>query len=77
MSRIEIDEDRCKGCLLCAAACPKDLIRQSSRINRQGYKAAEVPAESMNACLGCASCALTCPDVAIRVWKSAKTGGAA
>lgn len=74
MSRIIIDEERCKGCLLCASACPKGLIRPSARINHQGYKAAELPPERMAECVGCASCALVCPDVAIRVWKS---GGAA
>lgn len=77
MSRIRIDEERCKGCLLCAAACPKQLIRQSRRINRQGYKVAEVPDEAMPACVGCASCALTCPDAAIKVWRSSGSGGAA
>lgn len=78
MSRIVICEERCKGCLLCAGACPGGLIRQSSRLNPQGYKVAEVPAERMAECVGCASCALVCPDVAIRVWKSArKPGGGA
>ena len=73
MSHVSIDEKHCKGCLLCASVCPGALIRQSSRINDQGYKVAEVPEESMGACLGCASCAIVCPDVAIRVWKSAKS----
>lgn len=79
MSHIVIDEERCKGCLLCTTVCPKGLIRQSSHINRQGYKAAEVPAERMESCIGCASCALVCPDVAIRVWKGRahNAGGAA
>jgi 2-oxoglutarate ferredoxin oxidoreductase subunit delta len=79
MSRISIDEKCCKGCLLCASVCPGALIRQSSRINGQGYKVAEVPEESMAACLGCASCAMVCPDAAIRVWKSVRSaaGGAA
>jgi 2-oxoglutarate ferredoxin oxidoreductase subunit delta len=79
MSRILIDEKRCKGCLLCASACPAALIRQSSRINGQGYKVAETPEASMAACMGCASCAVICPDTAIRVWRSGKSisGGAA
>lgn len=75
MSRIVINEERCKGCLLCAEACPKKLIRPSSRINRQGYKAAEISPERMAECVGCASCALVCPDVAIQVWKSVNISG--
>ena len=27
MSRIAIDEDRCKGCGLCVEACPEDALR--------------------------------------------------
>lgn len=78
MSHIVIHEERCKGCLLCTAACPRGLISQSGRINRQGYKVAEVPEGRMGECIACSSCALVCPDVAIEVWKSAKkTGGRA
>jgi 2-oxoglutarate ferredoxin oxidoreductase subunit delta len=31
MSRITFIEERCKGCLLCASVCPKQIIRQSAR----------------------------------------------
>ena len=41
MSHIEIIEERCKGCLLCTDACPKQLIRQSTKFNKQGYKVSE------------------------------------
>jgi 2-oxoglutarate ferredoxin oxidoreductase subunit delta len=73
MSRIAIDEERCKGCLLCAAVCPKAILAQSGRINTQGYKVMEVIAEKAAECTGCASCGLVCPDVAITVWRSRKT----
>lgn len=72
MSRIEIQEERCKGCLLCTLVCPKGIIAQSERFNRFGYKVAEVKAGDMGECTGCASCAMVCPDYAIEVWKSAK-----
>lgn len=73
MSRVIFLEERCKGCMLCAELCPKKIITQSSRINRQGYKAAEVL--EMDKCTGCASCALICPDCAIRVFRSTTGGG--
>ena len=72
MSRIVFIEERCKGCLLCVAVCPKHIIRQSTRLNRLGYRVAE-QGEHPEQCLGCASCAIMCPDMAIRVFKTKKT----
>ncbi|XPV76340.1 MAG: 4Fe-4S binding protein [Desulfovibrio sp.] len=72
MSRIVVDEERCKGCLLCTTVCPVEIIVQSDRINKKGYKPAELPAESQEKCIGCASCALICPDVAIKVYRTPK-----
>ncbi|MDQ7833712.1 MAG: 4Fe-4S dicluster domain-containing protein [Desulfovibrionaceae bacterium] len=72
MSRIVIDEERCKGCLLCTLACPKEIVVQSSRFNQQGYKVVEVKPGEESKCTGCASCAMVCPDVCITVWKTAK-----
>lgn len=77
MSRISVSEERCKGCLLCTTVCPVLIIRQSERINQQGYKVAEVPAEAMGQCTGCTSCATICPDMAIEVWRSKKSKKAA
>lgn len=72
MSRVIFDENRCKGCLLCALQCPKKIIVQSNRINHQGYKVAEVL--EMEKCIGCTSCARICPDCVITVIKSSSTG---
>jgi 2-oxoglutarate ferredoxin oxidoreductase subunit delta len=69
MSRIAFIEERCKGCLLCAGVCPKKIIRQSTRLNRQGYLVAET-GERVEKCTGCAHCAVMCPDVAIRVFRT-------
>jgi 2-oxoglutarate ferredoxin oxidoreductase subunit delta len=77
MSRIVVTEERCKGCLLCTTVCPVSILRQSERINQQGYKVAEVTAQDMASCTGCASCATICPDMAIEVWRSKKTKKAA
>ncbi|WP_147819534.1 4Fe-4S binding protein [Salidesulfovibrio onnuriiensis] len=75
MSRIVIQEDRCKGCLLCTTVCPAQIIVQSDRFNQSGYKVAEVPAADMEKCTGCTSCALICPDLAIKVYRTPKKKG--
>lgn len=68
MVKITISEELCKGCGLCARACPKDLIELSkSKLNAKGYHPAVVTDEEQ--CIGCASCARTCPDVAIYIEK--------
>lgn len=66
MAKIIVNENYCKGCELCAGACPKHLIALSpDRINAKGYHPAELTDEA--ACTGCASCAAMCPDAAITV----------
>lgn len=77
MSRIAINEARCKGCLLCTTVCPAGILVQSPRFNQQGYKVAEVRPEDRDKCTGCTSCALICPDLAITVWRSKKSKGGA
>lgn len=72
MGRVEFLEERCKGCLLCTTVCPKNIIEQTSRFNRQGYKVVEVTPENMKKCIGCASCALVCPDCVITVYREKK-----
>ena len=32
-AKITFDADRCKGCGLCAAVCPKHIDRKSTRLN--------------------------------------------
>ena len=67
MAKIEIDQERCKGCGLCTIACPKALMKLGEEINRQGYF--YVVWDANGQCTGCAICGEICPDVAIRVWK--------
>jgi 2-oxoglutarate ferredoxin oxidoreductase subunit delta len=62
--KIKIDTERCKGCGLCVAVCPKNGITISKKSNKSGY----FPAEAANSdCTGCAVCAIVCPDAAIEV----------
>lgn len=65
MGRIVIDEDVCKGCYLCVAACPKHLLKKSNKQNAHGDFPAEF-CDDKNECIGCAMCAMNCPDVAIK-----------
>lgn len=65
---ITIDEELCKGCGLCARACPKKIIEISkAKLNAKGYHPATVT--DIASCIACASCARTCPDVVIRIEK--------
>jgi 2-oxoglutarate ferredoxin oxidoreductase subunit delta len=62
--RIIINTERCKGCGLCVAVCPKSGIVLAKKSNKSGY----FPAQPSNAdCTGCAVCAIICPDATIEV----------
>jgi len=64
---VVIDADRCKGCGLCIAACPQNVLAFSGNLNRSGYDVSHM--EKPEACIGCAFCAMTCPDIAIEVFR--------
>ncbi len=70
---IEIDQELCKGCLLCVDACPKGLIECSSRLNSKGYYPAIFREKGMKKerrqCTGCCICAVFCPEIAIEVYR--------
>ena len=67
MAKIEVNKDKCKGCLLCVSFCPKDAIKVSKELNKLG--ANFVYLSDDGACIGCAQCALVCPDCCIEVYK--------
>ncbi|MHB8916424.1 MAG: 4Fe-4S dicluster domain-containing protein [Desulfocucumaceae bacterium] len=60
---LEIKKRWCKGCSLCADACPKGLIY----VNEMG----KIQVKDPENCLGCGMCEAICPDFAIRVEKNA------
>lgn len=66
MGKTKIDIERCKGCGICAAVCPKKILHLSEKqLNSKGFH----PMENVNMdeCTGCAACAMMCPDVCIEV----------
>ncbi len=63
---ILFDRDRCKGCGLCLAVCPEQIIYLDVNVtNSKGYHPANI--SDYTKCTGCCSCALICPDVVITV----------
>lgn len=68
MPKITVDENVCKGCGLCANACPLHIISlDTGRLNAKGYHPAWLAQPEK--CVGCAACATMCPDTAITVEK--------
>jgi 2-oxoglutarate ferredoxin oxidoreductase subunit delta len=65
--RIEIDQEFCKGCEICMAFCPKDVIVLAQTLNSNGYQPAALTDEEK--CTGCAVCAIVCPEVVIEVYR--------
>ena len=64
---IVIDEELCKGCAVCVAACPSKTIASSKKVNGKGYHYLEM---INDACIGCANCAIVCPDGVITVYRA-------
>ena len=64
--KFKLDFERCKGCTLCIAACPKNILEmQSERLNKSGYYTVSIKDD--DACIECAICATMCPDCAIEI----------
>jgi 2-oxoglutarate ferredoxin oxidoreductase subunit delta len=64
---IEVDELYCKGCELCAHACPQNVLSLAlDRLTPKGYHPIELAEDG---CTGCAICAVVCPDAALTVYR--------
>lgn len=56
---LRVNEEECKGCGLCVAACPPKAIAMGERLNRYGYPTAHYKGEG---CTACGICFLVCPE---------------
>lgn len=65
--KIVVDTERCKGCGVCVASCPCDVLGLSGEVNGKGYAFAVMV--KPDACTGCASCGIICPDSVITVYR--------
>ena len=62
-----VKPELCKGCGLCIAACPVNVLSFSDSFNTKGYHYAVYAGEK---CTGCGTCYYACPEPeAIIVWK--------
>lgn len=74
---IVIASHLCKGCGLCIAACPSEVLIQGTALNRQGYYAVSYKGSG---CTGCSICFYVCPEpgaITVRIRKQSKNKPAA
>ncbi len=65
--RIVVNEVYCKGCELCVASCPQEVIAlDQDRITAKGYHPAALLKDG---CTGCGICSVVCPEAAIVVYR--------
>jgi 2-oxoglutarate ferredoxin oxidoreductase subunit delta len=59
--RLEITTGWCKGCTICIAFCPNDVLE----LDASGKAVVARPDD----CIWCGDCEVRCPDLAIRIVK--------
>ncbi len=65
MAKVRINKERCKGCGLCLAVCPKKNLKFVDELNAKGIFV--VVAIDENNCTGCGMCYVMCPDACIEI----------
>ena len=58
---IVVDKERCKGCGVCVASCPCDVLELSAEVNSKGYPISRMVNPD--------ACAVICPDSVITVYR--------
>ena len=64
MSKILLDQEKCKGCYYCVSACKKEALYITEKINKKGFKVVAVDEER---CIACAACYEVCPDLVFEI----------
>jgi 2-oxoglutarate ferredoxin oxidoreductase subunit delta len=59
---LEINRDLCKGCGICVAFCPKEVLELDE------HEKAVI--RRLDDCNACGMCELRCPDIAVEVKKA-------
>lgn len=66
MGKLTIDYEKCKGCSMCVAVCPKKILQiDKNKLNLKGYNPVDII--DREACISCAMCATMCPDCIITI----------
>ncbi|WAX56333.1 4Fe-4S dicluster domain-containing protein [Jatrophihabitans cynanchi] len=66
---VTISAELCKGCELCIAACPPDVLAMSTEVNGMGYRYPVLH----DGCTGCTACQMVCPDYVFDVYRLPRT----
>lgn len=59
MNGVLINQNNCKSCGYCVAACPKKALTISEQLNSHGYQFVTIDEER---CIQCGICYTVCPD---------------
>ena len=57
--KIEINTEWCKGCGICVAFCPKEVLKVNQKDKAEVAR--------LKDCIACRMCELRCPDLAIEI----------